>query len=64
MFIKSCRYAQIGNAVSVSVSRALGYALGQAVQKLSSDDPLMALPPKFSHSTNLQLGKSLFHRTD
>ncbi|XP_057997025.1 DNA (cytosine-5)-methyltransferase CMT2 isoform X3 [Hevea brasiliensis] len=58
------RYRQIGNAVAVPVGRALGYALGMAFQKLSGDEPLMELPPKFSHSTNLQLTKSLFHKTN
>ncbi|KAG8634063.1 DNA (cytosine-5)-methyltransferase CMT2 isoform X2 [Manihot esculenta] len=58
------RYRQIGNAVAVPVGRALGYALGMAFQKLSSgNEPLFKLPPKFSHSTNLQLTKSLFHKT-
>ncbi|XP_015575099.1 DNA (cytosine-5)-methyltransferase CMT2 isoform X2 [Ricinus communis] len=58
------RYRQIGNAVAVPVGRALGYALGMAFLKLSGDGPLMTLPPKFSHSTNLQLAKSLFQKTD
>ncbi|KAL2551173.1 DNA (cytosine-5)-methyltransferase CMT2 [Forsythia ovata] len=49
------RYRQVGNAVAVSVSRSLGYSLGMAVQKLSSDKHLMTLPPKFSHSTTIQL---------
>ncbi|CAK9172483.1 unnamed protein product [Ilex paraguariensis] len=48
-------YCQVGNAVAVPVGRALGYALGMAVQKLSGDEPLMRLPPKFSHSTTIQL---------
>ncbi|XP_057971701.1 DNA (cytosine-5)-methyltransferase CMT2-like isoform X2 [Malania oleifera] len=52
------RYCQIGNAVAIPVARALGYALGMAVQKLSGDEPLMTLPPKFSHSTTLQLLQS------
>ncbi|KAK2973205.1 hypothetical protein RJ640_024492 [Escallonia rubra] len=42
------RYCQVGNAVSVPVARALGYALGMAFRKLSTDGPLMTLPPKFS----------------
>ncbi|CAK7356028.1 unnamed protein product [Dovyalis caffra] len=58
------RYRQIGNAVAVPVGRALGYTLGMAFQKRSGDDPLMTLPPKFSHSTNLQLAKSLFEKTE
>ncbi|CAL0330829.1 unnamed protein product [Lupinus luteus] len=52
------RYCQIGNAVCVSVSRALGYALGMAYRKLSGNEPLMKLPPKFSHSNYLQLSSS------
>ncbi|KAK1379049.1 DNA (Cytosine-5)-methyltransferase CMT2 [Heracleum sosnowskyi] len=43
------RYCQVGNAVAVSVSRALGYALGMAFQKLDGDGPLLKLPPKFSY---------------
>ena len=50
-----CRYCQIGNAVAVSVSRALGYTLGLACRKLSGNEPLVALPPKFSHSHYLHL---------
>ncbi|KAK8639939.1 hypothetical protein V6N13_138305 [Hibiscus sabdariffa] len=53
------RYCQIGNAVAVPVARALGYAMGMASQKLSGNEPLMILPPKFSLSTNIQLAKSL-----
>ncbi|KAL3630783.1 hypothetical protein CASFOL_023767 [Castilleja foliolosa] len=54
------RYRQVGNAVAVSVGRALGYSLGMAVQKLSGDDEhLMTLPPKFSHSTTVELLSSL-----
>ncbi|KAL0299801.1 UNVERIFIED_CONTAM: DNA (cytosine-5)-methyltransferase CMT2 [Sesamum radiatum] len=50
------RYSQVGNAVAVSVGRALGYSLGMAVQKLSGrDEHLMNLPPNFSHSTTTQL---------
>ncbi|XP_043695995.1 DNA (cytosine-5)-methyltransferase CMT2-like isoform X2 [Telopea speciosissima] len=52
------RYCQIGNAVAVPVARALGYALGMASLKLTGDEPLMTLPPKFSHSTALQLVQS------
>ncbi|KAK2662616.1 hypothetical protein Ddye_001190 [Dipteronia dyeriana] len=58
------RYCQVGNAVPVFVARTLGYALGIAYQKLSGDEPLMTLPPKFSHSTNLQLAKSLQQKTE
>ncbi|GAV58623.1 DNA_methylase domain-containing protein/Chromo domain-containing protein/BAH domain-containing protein [Cephalotus follicularis] len=54
------RYRQLGNAVAVPVARALGYSLGMAYQKLSGNEPLMTLPPKFSLSTNHQLAKSLF----
>ncbi|KAL8104093.1 DNA (cytosine-5)-methyltransferase CMT2-like [Apium graveolens] len=43
------RYCQVGNAVAVSVSRALGYALGMAFQKLDGDGPLLKLPPKFAY---------------
>ncbi|KAK9095622.1 hypothetical protein Scep_027091 [Stephania cephalantha] len=49
------RYRQIGNAVAVPVSRALGYMLGMAHSKLSDDKPLAVLPPGFSHSNTLQL---------
>ncbi|KAL2333947.1 hypothetical protein Fmac_015160 [Flemingia macrophylla] len=52
------RYCQIGNAVAVPVARALGYALGLAYRKLSGNEPLMTLPPKFSHSTCLQLSNN------
>ncbi|KAL7003786.1 MAD2L1-binding protein [Sarracenia purpurea var. burkii] len=55
------RYCQIGNAVAVSVARALGYTLGLAVQKLSGDEPLMTLPPKFSHYSATQFFESLSH---
>ncbi|CAA0820434.1 DNA (cytosine-5)-methyltransferase CMT2 [Striga hermonthica] len=41
------RYRQIGNAVSVPVSRALGYALGMACRKAVGEGHLMSLPPKF-----------------
>ncbi|XP_078173735.1 DNA (cytosine-5)-methyltransferase CMT2-like isoform X2 [Carex rostrata] len=46
------RYRQIGNAVAVPVSRALGFALATAWLKKSGDEPLMTLPPKFSFSLN------------
>ncbi|KAK6926146.1 Chromo domain [Dillenia turbinata] len=52
------RYCQLGNAVAIPVARALGYALGMAVQKLSGDGPLITLPPKFSHSTTVELQDS------
>ncbi|KAH7835368.1 hypothetical protein Vadar_025504 [Vaccinium darrowii] len=42
------RYRQVGNAVAVPVARALGYAMGMASQKLSGNEPLMTLPPKFA----------------
>ncbi|KAL0312383.1 UNVERIFIED_CONTAM: DNA (cytosine-5)-methyltransferase CMT2 [Sesamum radiatum] len=42
------RYCQIGNAVSIPVARALGYALGMAYRKVIGGEPLMTLPPKFS----------------
>ncbi|GFP94292.1 DNA (cytosine-5)-methyltransferase cmt2 [Phtheirospermum japonicum] len=53
------KYRQVGNAVAVSVGRALGYSLGMAVQKLSGDEHLMTLPPKFSHSTTVELLSTL-----
>ena len=38
------------------MARALGYAMGLAVQKVSEEEsPLLTLPPKFSHSTTTQL---------
>ncbi|KAF3958191.1 hypothetical protein CMV_016874 [Castanea mollissima] len=57
------RYCQIGNAVAVPVARALGYAMGLAFRKLIGDEPLMTLPPKFSHSNYHQLVKSLSHES-
>lgn len=42
------RYRQVGNAVSIPVARALGYALGMAYRKVIGGEPLMKLPPKFS----------------
>ncbi|CAK8562024.1 unnamed protein product [Lathyrus sativus] len=59
------RYRQIGNAVAVPVSRALGYALGIAHRKLGSNEPHLILPSKFSLSNYLQLssnhvGNSIF----
>ncbi|CAN0872677.1 DNA (cytosine-5)-methyltransferase CMT2 [Linum grandiflorum] len=53
------RYRQIGNAVAVPVGRALGYAMGMAALGVSDDKPLITLPKKFSHSTNLQLQEQL-----
>ncbi|KAA3454023.1 DNA (cytosine-5)-methyltransferase CMT3 isoform X2 [Gossypium australe] len=42
------RYIQVGNAVAVPVSRALGYALGLAYQGVvSNDEPLTKLSPRF-----------------
>lgn len=52
------RYRQVGNAVAVPVGRALGYTLGMAVQKLTGDKHLITLPPKFAHSTTLELLQS------
>ncbi|KAG5099593.1 hypothetical protein JHK82_044645 [Glycine max] len=57
------RYCQIGNAVAVPVSRALGYALGLACRKLNGNEPLVTLPSKFSHSNYLQLSKCVFGNT-
>lgn len=54
------KYCQIGNAVSAPVARALGYALGMASQKVSGDEPLVILPPKFSslqHSTVVSISE-------
>ncbi|KEH20304.1 DNA (cytosine-5)-methyltransferase [Medicago truncatula] len=52
------RYRQIGNAVAVPVSRALGYALGIAHRKLGSNEHHMTLPPKFSLSNYVQLSSN------
>ncbi|KAK9052559.1 hypothetical protein SSX86_029188 [Deinandra increscens subsp. villosa] len=52
------RYRQVGNAVAVPVARALGYTLGMALRKLTGDEPLITLPPKFAHSTTLDLLQS------
>lgn len=41
------RYIQVGNAVAVPVARALGFALGMAIQKLCTDEPVVRLPVKF-----------------
>ncbi|KDP44326.1 hypothetical protein JCGZ_19193 [Jatropha curcas] len=45
------RYIQVGNAVAVPVSRALGYALGLAFQGSAGNDPLFTLPKKFPNLT-------------
>lgn len=55
------RYCQIGNAVAVSVSRALGYSLGMAFRGLAGDENMIKLPQKFSHSSYLQLQESIPH---
>ncbi|KAH9612715.1 hypothetical protein KSS87_000485 [Heliosperma pusillum] len=52
------RYCQVGNAVAVSVAKALGYAMATAVQKLVGNGTLMTLPPKFSHTTTVEFLKS------
>ncbi|KAF3444432.1 hypothetical protein FNV43_RR14124 [Rhamnella rubrinervis] len=41
------RYIQVGNAVAVPVSRALGYTLGLAYQGRTNNEALFKLPPKF-----------------
>lgn len=53
------RYCQVGNAVAVPVARAIGYAMGVAWRRrpVGLDEPLMVLPPKFSHTTNSQIQK-------
>ena len=38
---------QVGNAVAVPVGRALGFGLGQALQKITSVGPLFPLPSNF-----------------
>ncbi|KAH0455874.1 hypothetical protein IEQ34_015906 [Dendrobium chrysotoxum] len=43
------RYIQVGNAVAVPVSRALGFALGRAFQGKGADDPTFTLPANFPH---------------
>ncbi|ESQ55474.1 hypothetical protein EUTSA_v10024250mg [Eutrema salsugineum] len=55
------RYCQIGNAVAVSVSRALGYSLGMAFRGVARDEHLITLPQNFSHSTYLQLQETIPH---
>ncbi|KAK9716133.1 hypothetical protein RND81_06G213100 [Saponaria officinalis] len=44
------RYRQVGNAVSIPVAKALGYALGMAAQKRIDKHPQLTLPPKFAYS--------------
>lgn len=58
------RYCQIGNAVAVPVGRALGYALGMAIQKKGGNEPLMTLPPKFSLSNYVELSNPSNQNTD
>ncbi|KAL0908977.1 hypothetical protein M5K25_023493 [Dendrobium thyrsiflorum] len=41
------RYIQVGNAVAVPVSRALGYSLGRAFLGQSGDEPVFTLPTNF-----------------
>ncbi|XP_057483315.1 DNA (cytosine-5)-methyltransferase CMT3 isoform X2 [Actinidia eriantha] len=41
------RYMQVGNAVAVPVSQALGYALGLASQGSGGEEPVFTLPKKF-----------------
>ncbi|PSR86881.1 DNA (cytosine-5)-methyltransferase [Actinidia chinensis var. chinensis] len=41
------RYMQVGNAVAVPVSQALGYALGLAAQGSGGEEPVFTLPKKF-----------------
>lgn len=53
-----CRHRQVGNAVPVNVARALGYALGLAARKLSSNEPLLTLPNEFSLSNFSQLANN------
>ncbi|KAH9321354.1 hypothetical protein KI387_015993, partial [Taxus chinensis] len=53
------RYIQVGNAVAVPVARALGFALGMAIQNLCSEEPVMELPRKFPHCLNNQQNGNL-----
>ncbi|KAG0476467.1 hypothetical protein HPP92_013308 [Vanilla planifolia] len=46
------RYIQVGNAVALPVSRALGFALGRAFQAKVGADPLFTLPTNFPHFGN------------
>lgn len=41
------RYIQVGNAVAVPVSRALGYGLGLAYLGKGDNEPVFALPQNF-----------------
>ncbi|KAK9147306.1 hypothetical protein Scep_006063 [Stephania cephalantha] len=41
------RYIQVGNAVAVPVSRALGYALGMASKGICGEKPVFRLPPTY-----------------
>ena len=42
------RYCQVGNAVSVPVAQALGYAIGLAALRRSTPtDTIFGLPPQF-----------------
>lgn len=41
------RYKQVGNAVAVPVSLALGYTFGRACQGVADDEPLTTLPFSF-----------------
>lgn len=41
------RYIQVGNAVAVPVARALGYALGRALNGCADDCPVFELPHGF-----------------
>ncbi|XP_020684624.1 DNA (cytosine-5)-methyltransferase 1 isoform X1 [Dendrobium catenatum] len=41
------RYIQVGNAVAVPVSRALGYSLGRAFLGQSGEEPVFTLPTNF-----------------
>lgn len=51
------RYIQVGNAVAVPVARALGYALGQAYQGLTTgSDPVFTLPEGFPKPTFWNVG--------
>lgn len=55
----SFRYIQVGNAVAVPISRALGFALAQALQKNCGEEPLFRLPAlyiKVGNSTNILRG--------
>ncbi|KAG0476473.1 hypothetical protein HPP92_013314 [Vanilla planifolia] len=46
------RYIQVGNAVALPVSRALGFALGRAFQAKVGADPVLTLPTNFPHFGN------------